>query len=132
MDVVPFRSSGGQCRQLRRMAAEERAVWYPPVSIKPPIAEVRNDHVYKEIRGKPIEFTDCVKPLPHAEFFKMYFGWLGTAEVNFGTNRDEFDIARRALLATIRCLDIKGDHFPACMQLHEDLDCIMRLHGPRD
>ncbi|PXF41903.1 hypothetical protein BWQ96_08355 [Gracilariopsis chorda] len=113
------------------MTFSERRTWYPPVGRHPHIAQVR-DNLYKLIHDSPIKFQDEEQPLPHAEYFKMYFGWLGSAEVNFGSNRDEFDIAHRALLATIESLDIGGDLVDACNKLYEDIKVIADLRGPRD
>lgn len=75
-------------------------------------------------------------PLPHGEFFKMYFGWLGSAEVNFGKNRDEFGLVHHALLATLKTLGLDGDLDAkldtACGCLHDDLCTVAALRGPRD
>lgn len=114
------------------MAAGERAAWYPAVSIKPPITEVRNDRGYKEIRGAPLDFNDGVTALSHAELFKVFFGWLGSAEVNLGLNSDELDIAHRALLQTVDCLVIQGDLTAAWSCLYADLETDAMLCGPRD
>lgn len=62
----------------------------------------------------------------------MYLGWLGSAEINFGLNRDEFNIAFRALTDTIRVVDIGGDMAAARKELLEDLELSSSLRGPQD
>lgn len=113
MSTVPFRFSGGETRCIRRMSATERSLWFAPVGTDPPINNLRNGAAYKLLLGRAFEEysgsgsgSGASETLPHSEFFKMYFGWLGNAEVNFGKNRAEFTIALHALYSTVESLGL--------------------------